>query len=325
MRDLHRRFARHLGHERTLARWRRDLSPVVRSFPSFSVEALGLSHVHLVLFNPDGRWQRFPYAVELVWGSPDFVQRALYLHCLVPAQHVPELVAFVESLRSQGWCSEVVVFHSYSGSQHLRACDHPVAGDEFRPPADPALLRRHPLVVPVLAECWNHDATLPGLWRAIYGRLGTGVRAYLPRQRLLRVNGKQHVRAALQALLDAGLFRQQILRRVRSPESSVECLLVGTAAGDRLVELIAALRETATTTETYWSAQGAVLVRVTGTPAVLQLLLELGAGNDVAALVVFGDFRRTREGTCQFSYELLFDPKTGWRFDPDGITEHLTR
>lgn len=326
VRDFHRRFARHLGHERTLARWRQKLRTTLRAFPSFTTEALGLAHVHLVVVCPDARWPSFPYAVELVWATPDLARRALYLHCLIPTSHVSGVLELVRSLREQGWCTDLAVFPSQSGSQHLRSCGHQSSGEEYRAVEQRSLLQRHPLVVPVVAESWNRDASLPGLWRIIHERLGVAVRAYLPHRRLLIVNGKQHVRTACQALVDAGLFRQQVIRSAAPGDELLELLLVGVAAGDGLVELIAALRHVATMIETYWSTDGRVLVRVAGPMGVLNLILDTVTGSLAAPLLFVVDGERTRRSpTGRFCYEFLFDPKAGaWVFPPDRIMKHLS-
>jgi len=299
---------------------------MLRAFPSFTTEALGLVHVHLVVVEPDARWPSFPYAVELVWATPDLARRALYLHCLVPAGHVPVVLALVQSLRERGWCTDLAVFPSRSGSQHLRSCGHQNPGEEGRAVEQRSLLQRYPLVVPVVVESWNRDASLPGLWRIIHERLGAAVRAYLPHRRLLIVNGKRHVKGACQALVDAGLFRQHVIRSALPEEEVLELLLVGMTTGDRLVELITALRRIAATMETYWSTDGHALLRITGSISVLNLVLDTVTGSVPVPLVFVVDRDQTRRAPPgRFCYEFLFDPKAGaWIFPRDRIMKHLT-
>lgn len=325
VREFHRRFARHLGHERTLARWRRSFRLTLRAFPSFTVETLGLSHLHLVVTNPDPRWERFPYAVELLWGTPDLTVRALYLHCLVPSQHLQAVLELVEDLRAQGWCSRVAAFPSLSGWQHLQGCDHQSMAAEARPFTEAVLLARHPLIVPVVVESWNRDATLPGLWDVIRRRLGPDVRHYLPRQRLLAVNGKRHVGAVCRALSTGGLFRQHIIRDTRASPHELEVLIVGAAQADCILELLAGLRPLASVVETYWTGDRCILARIAGPASVLDLLLELVPGSAAAPVVLMIDRKlSSRSAASRFCYEFLFDPKAGaWVFPRDRIMEHL--
>lgn len=323
VRDLHRRFARNLGTERTLSRWRKRLAPMIRSFPTFTVEALGLAHLHLFIAAPDDRWAEFPYVVELVWGSDDFVRPLLYAHCLVPIAHLAQVLALLEVLRHEEWCSDVVMVRTWSGTQHLDSCRHLDGGEHRSLPIAGSLLAQQPLVVPVIAESWNQNVTLPSLWTAIHGRLGASIRSYLPRRRLLLVNGKRYVRDAYQALTDAGLFRQQVVRRTDLLPDQVEFVIVGFRMSDRFLELVASLRAIAAMIETYWIVDGGALLRVAGPARLLEVLLAGIADMPVDVAVMVVDRGRSRIPVGRFRYDLLFDPRTGWRFDRARILEHL--
>src|SRR5437868_8354005 len=81
-------LARHAGRsDRTVYRWQRRFGEHLRIVPSVSVEYFGLTHVHLIIRNPDVSWLSCPYAVEAAWVTTVLVDRALYLHCLVPVVH----------------------------------------------------------------------------------------------------------------------------------------------------------------------------------------------------------------------------------------------
>lgn len=326
VRDFHRRYARHLGHERTLARRRHEYRSCLRVFPSFTIEALGLSHVHLVILGADDRWLRFPYAVEHAWATRDFVQQALYLHCLVPTEHVAMVEEVIRDLQARGWGTACLVLPSQSGWQHFSRCGHqnpPQATSLI--PEERVLLRQHPLVVPVITEAWNQDTTLPSLWKRIEERLGRRVRDYLPHRRVLHTNGKEHVRAACTGLAAAGLFRQQLVRFVPGAEDGIEVLLMDRDLTDHLVELLEELHGIASSCETYSGPDGTVVERVLGSNKVLDAIIRT-TGTLGSTIRIFLVDKRPASREVRFAYELLFNPKAGeWMFPRDRIMEHLLR
>lgn len=324
--DFHREHARHLGDERVLRRWRHSRHGAVCAFPSYTTESLGLSMVHLLIRRPDPRFVRFPYAVDRAWVTPDFVQRFLYLQCFVPTIHLGELDGLLSALRDQSWCSSYDVIPSQSGWQHLRECGHAhtLAAGGVRD--ERSLLRRTPLIVPLVMESWNRDATLTDLWSRISHQLGASVRSYLPNRRLRLVNGKSHVRAACDALATADLFRQLIVRQQAQAAELCGALIVGNAHEDRLVELVADLGRAADSVETFPATTGRTVVRVNGPHAIVRTLLASSLSEEQAPWVFLVDQERTRQAApSRFAYESLFDPKTGsWVFPRDRIMEHLT-
>ena len=84
---LHQAHRQDLPHLRTVYRWHKKLGNQLAYFPAFSLEQLGLVHLHLFITAPDERWARFPYAVEARWLTQNLVDPVLYLHCFVPFAH----------------------------------------------------------------------------------------------------------------------------------------------------------------------------------------------------------------------------------------------
>ena len=324
--DFHRRFAKYLGHERTLARRRRQVRSSLRVFPSFTVEALGLSHLHLVVVAADPRWLRFPYAVEHAWITRDFVQQALYLHCLVPNAHAENVEALIHDLQRQGWGTASLVLRSQSGWQHFSRCGHDTNRQSVGVvPEEHWLLRRQPLAIAVIAEAWNREATLPSLWRRIEERLGRRVQEYLPRRRILHTNGKEHVRAACISLARAGLFRQQLVRFSPQESLGVEILLLDRDLKDHMVELLEELHGLARVTETYTGNDGALVDRLVGSSAVLNAILRT-TGTLGRSAAIFLVEKRPPSDDVGFAYDLLFNPRTGtWEFPRDKIMDRLSR
>jgi hypothetical protein len=325
VRDFHRRFAHHLGHERTLARHRHEYRSSLRVFPSFTIEALGLSHVHVVVLGADERWLRFPYAVEHAWATRDFAQHALYLHCLVPTEHVVLVEKLVHDLEALGWGMACLVLRSQSGWQHFSRCGHHLLSQSVGVvPEERVLLRQHPLVVPVIAEAWNHDATLPLLWQRIDARLGRRVREYLPHRRVLHTNGKHHTRAACLGLAAAGLFRQQLVRFLPEAKEGIEVLLMDRDLTDHMVELLEELHGIARVSETYADRDGTIVERVLGSSAVLDAIIRTTGTLGSSARIFLVD-KRSGSREVRFCYEFLFDPKTGtWVFPREQIVKHMT-
>ncbi len=323
---FHRRHARHVGHERTLSRRRQKYRSSLRVFPSFTIEALGLSHLHLVVLGADERWLRFPYAVEHAWATRDFAQQALYLHCLVPTDHALLVEELIHELREQGWGSACLILHSQSGWQHFARCGHHLLPQPVRVvPEERGLLREHPLVVPVIAEAWNRDTTLPSLWKRIDDRLGHRVRDYLHRRKILHTNGKEHIRVACKCLAAAGLFRQQLVRFRQDAENNIEVLLMDRNLKDHMIELLEELHGLARASETYPGPNGAVVERVLGPSSVLNAILRTTGTLGQSATIFLLD-KRASGTEVRFAYEFLFNPKTGeWEFPRDRIMEHLSR
>ena len=322
--DFHRRFAGHLGHERTLARRRQQVRSSLRVFPSFTVEALGLSHLHVVVVGADTRWLRFPFAVEHAWATRDFVQQALYLHCLVPKEHTRQVEALLRELQSAGWGRVSLVLRSESGWQHFSRCGHDAVTQPMGVvPEEHSLLRQHPLAVAVIAEAWNREATLPSLWRRIEQRLGRRVQEFLPRRRVLHTNGKEHIRAACVGLARAGLFRQQLVRFAPEESVGVEVLLLDQDLKDHMVELLQELHGVARVTETYAGRDGVVVDRLLGSSAVLDAILRTTGTLGKSAAIFLVEKCPTSD-EVGFAYDLLFNPKTGsWEFPRDQIMHHL--
>jgi len=331
--DFHRRQQSQLLHRRTLYRWQRRYAGTFVVFPSFSVEGLGLVHVHLFIVQPSRSWSGFPYAIEQTWTTPDLARRVLYLHCIVPAAHLALVERLVGNLEAQGWSTGHVWLPSESGWQEVdlvagsghRGREAPDTPDQFRD--DVILLHEYPLVVPAMLETWNVQSSLPRLWERVRDRLGTGVKGYFPRRRVHLVNGKSDLREAYARLSTAGLFRQQVVRGKLLASGNVEIFLVMRSTADRILEFIEACRAFARSIESYPCPRGRWLLRLTGTADLLNAII--GALADLPGVCLRGFFadQHTTDGdrsVARFCYEFLFNPKTGtWVFPQDRIMDYM--
>jgi hypothetical protein len=309
---------------RTLYRWRGRLGSGLRVVPSFSVERLGLSHLHLVIANPSDAWLHFPYALEHAWLTQDFLEDRLYLHCLVPAAHKKAVGNLVRECQRAGWCTGVTSAWSASGWQELSE------STENALTAAPAgldpVLREHPFVVPAIFESWNHPESLAAVWTGITAHIGECLRQYLPHGRIYQVNGKTHVRQAYEVLSHRGLFRQYIVRYEAWATESLEVFLFLQQATEWIAELQEALRPAAAVIETFTADDGTAIVRAVGHDAMLHVILGLRRESRAYVTQLFlRDPRPERGATVRFCYELLFDPRTGtWLFPHDAILAHMT-
>ena len=312
-----------VGTRRTLYRWRGRLGSGLRVVPSFSVERLGLSHLHLVITQPGNEWLRFPYALEHAWLSQDLLEQRLYLHCLVPTAHRKAVMNLVRECQRAGWCTVVTSTWSASGWQELRGSTEnalttiPVGFD--------AVLREYPLVVPAIVESWNHGESLAAVWTGITEHISERLRAYLCQGRIYRVNGKTHVRDAYQVLSDRGLFRQYIVRYQAWATESLEVFLFLQGATEWIAELQEALRPSAAVIETFTADDGTALVRAVGHDTLLHVILGLHRESRAYVTQIFvRNPHEERGAAVRFCYEFLFDPRTGtWLFPHDAILAHM--
>lgn len=73
---------------RTLYRWQRSLDQQLIYYPNVALSAFGLVHVHVFLDDPSSAWGEWPYTVRSRWVVRGPGARTLYLHCVVPLEHV---------------------------------------------------------------------------------------------------------------------------------------------------------------------------------------------------------------------------------------------
>ena len=312
-------------NRRTLYRWRRSLGTSLQVVPSFTLERLGLSHLHLVITKPAPAWLRFPYAVEHAWLTSDFLERQLYLHCIVPTAHKADVRSLVRECQEVGWCTKAVVSWSSSGWQELPDAPTRNAPVEWPLTADDAILGEYPLVVPAMFEAWCHAQSLSSVWAAIRDRVGDRLRSYVPRGRIYFVNGKVHVRKAYELLNDHGLFRQHIVRYHPWLNDNVEVFVFLKNNNGWLAEFTEAIRPGSAAIETYNGSDGTAVVRVIGHDDLLRTLLGLQDEFQRHAATVYLRNATAKDDTrVRFSYEFLFDPKTGtWVFPHDQIMDYM--
>jgi len=309
-------------------RWRQQLGRSLCVFPSFSLSALGLLHIHLIVHRPGALWLRFPYAVEHAWLTADFLENALYLHCLVPAMHEEEFRALVASLQQGGSCRSATIIVSDGARQELRLTGERTRADvapAFVCASGAALLRDQPLVVPVIAESWGGQQSFAETWTRVVQRDEKRLRSYVPHGKIYATNGKAHIKDAWDTLERAGLFEQYVVRYDGLLGSNVEVFLVLRKSRDWLPELLEALRPVARVIESYGDEHGGALVRAIGSRDLLDALLGCQAELVRHAAGVY--VRNTHEqhaGSVRFCYDFLFNPKTGsWEFPRERILEHL--
>jgi hypothetical protein len=252
---------------------------------------------------------RCPYAVESSWVSPDLVQHVLYLHCLVPALHQQRATLEFAELPA----AHVSVLWSGSGWQEFI---DPVKAFALPTPAtsvgaDPAFVRRHPLVVPVLMESWQYPNSMSMMWARMRQRDPARLRYYV-RGRLHLVNGMLHVRDAYNALSAAGMVHQQVVRYHSLLESCIEVFLT-VASRDALLGLVRELRDVLRAVEAYPLSHG-YLCRLLGLYELMDRVMLLPPDVRQALRVLYFHTKRHPSPRVAFAYEELFDPRTGtWR------------
>lgn len=288
-------------HKRTIYRWHRRLGSSLVVSPLFAVEALGLSHVHAFLTKPSSTWEGFPYALDYAWVTPDCKSRVLYLHCVVPTAHESVVVGQLRSMASS--CD---LLTTSTGWERLLPTD-----DESFPPlqmgraGSTSVLRDMPLVVPAVFESYGRTQSLDRTWTLIRERLGSSVRAYLPRQRYYPTNGKRHVRNAFSVLSEEGLFVQYVVQYQPSVESGVDAFVLDEHR--RATEFLKSARADCTMVKAH-PGKDECLLRVAGTHGLFDRLVDAGTRR------VYW-LNRQATTSCgarvRFAYEQLFDPTTG--------------
>jgi hypothetical protein len=313
LKAIHRSAKDRLPHLRTIYRWHQEMGTALTHFPTFSVEDLGLVHLHLFIRQPDLRWSRFPYAVEALWVTSNLNDSLLYLHCLVPHVHREHVHMLVTSnLLPHGginivWTSsswQCIKLGTHDGFQR----EFPIHTWPEMPPAQ--IPRRFAFGIPVIGEAWNQRVGMNTVWKKIHARLGIKARQYFPHQRFYPHNGKHHVRKTFDALQKGGLFRQHVVR------CQEECTLIITT--DTYGQTLPfAAESTTTTAELFPTNTKGGLWRVDGQPSLLRIRHTFKPS---AIYLV----ESTEHPKVRLHYEWLFDPITSeWTFPRDRIREHM--
>lgn len=277
--------------------------------PSVQVEVLGLRHAHVFITDAREECLRCPYAVEAAWVSPDLVQHVLYLHCLVPVSQQRRAAALFAALPS----GPVSVLWSGSGWQSCLGPDEeftlPVQPTHFK--VDDQLLRRHPLVVPVLMELWQYPNSMSAVWFRIRARDGPRLRSYVHGPTHV-VNGMLHVRDACHTLSGSGLVTGHVLRYYPLLQGCIEVFLT-VSNREVLLRLVRELRLWVRAVETYPLAEG-FFCRLLGVYQLMDAMMTLAPELRQCLRVLFFHTKRHPSPRVMFAYNDLFDPRTGtWR------------
>jgi len=305
-----------LPDARTLYRWQADLAEDLLYYPNVTFGALGLEHVHVFLENPAPAWTTFPYAIAGEWIVSRPSEKSLYLHCLIPRTHRVAIDALF--LDAEGTtASRVTSIVTRDGWQVLRdlttnAPDPTPAmmrGGEPRDVWD--IVERLPLLIPVIFESVEQRQSLPGIWEAVYARLGKRTWEFLPRfARRLPTNGKSYVKEAFALLNHTGLFRQNVVRY--RPLNAIGTPMFLHVEGAELGAMINAFGAHAPSIDIYPIRDDAALLRLVSTHALTQQVFSsIGTLPRVTGWHFIDVLRNQREPVrARFAYETLFDPTT---------------
>ena len=326
--------------ERTLYRWQRSLGARLTYFPSLSLAGLGLVHAHLFLEGASDRWVDLPVVLSACWVNRGLERPGLYLHCVIPAGEEAGFENLVRTLSRDGWCAEYTLVLASDGWQvvgltgldrdgRFRGRTRPK--EEFREGVfgvavdQQGLLRSYPFIVPAVFEAPEERVSLQEVWRRVHERLGSVVWRYFPRgTRRWPVNGKRYVRHAMELVVAAGLFRQNIIRYQPLLNDGLEVFVLLNAAN--VEELVRSFGTVCPIVDVAPAQDGRVLLRLAGDQALVYEVLRV-AREVVRPVGVWVHDTRHEDAALRrvrFQYETLFDPVTGtWRFSADDILASL--
>jgi len=282
-------------------------------FPAFTLEELGLVHLHLFITEPNSGWFRFPYAVESQWVTQNLVDHVLYLHCFVPLAHQERVERLIRELQIPHKGLHAV--WSSSSWQRLRLGSYESLSQGFPVHTwpnshDGHVPSRHALAIPVLAEAWNRQSTLDDIWQRLRRRLGGQLKAYFPGRRPYAINGKTHVKEIYGTLARDRLFRQYLVRI----EEECSLLVISPSYSQRLPPDVSNDTRVA---ELFPASGGGSLWRLQGSWELLRSRASL-AGHAVFLV------EQDTAPEVRFCYEWLFDPAAScWRFSSERILAHM--
>jgi len=315
----------------TLYEWHQKFGDRLIYYPAITYSSLGLVHHHLVVEEPHGAWEEWPYAIRADWVVRRPGQRSLYLHCLVPRIHEELVRSLLDDLVRQGYAKNITIIPSEDGVQYLRGRLHQ-AGDAEESSivwrnaltGIHDVIERYPLVIPVTFEMTERRRSIPALWQTIYERLGERVWEYLP-PRITRLphNGKVYVCEALRLLMDAFLVRQHIIRYQLLQDTTIDLIAVTVGGPDDALHLVG--NETPIV-DIFPTTQETCVMRVSSTLSFITRFFSAGTANILTCFFV-DRIMNTREPiSVRFQYETLFDPDTTeWIFPRDDIIARLSR
>jgi hypothetical protein len=302
------RYERPGPSERTAYRWRQSLGHRLHIMPSITTEALGLLHAHALL--PTKDLTELPYVVEASSVTLDLVRRFRYVHLLVPTVHKDHVNRLLDRLqaRYRTWSS--------SGWQQFPASEERLSVPQGCPPnCDDDLLRKHPLLVPVVIETYRYPNTMPQIWQRIREQLGPLVRQYV-RGRVLQFNGKAHVHRSYHVLQERKLVQQHVIRYQALVAANIEVFLEVRGTADEVLGFLEGLRDAVHAIETYAIADG-YLVRLLGHYELLDRVMTLPTGSYEYVRMLGINTKRHLTPTVTFDYRRLFNPKTGTWHPPE--------
>ncbi|HSQ05806.1 MAG TPA: hypothetical protein VLN59_17330, partial [Burkholderiales bacterium] len=317
---------------RTLYRWHRKFGERLIYYPAVAYSSFGLVHWHLIIEEPRGRWDEWPYSIRADWIVRRPGQRHLYLHCLIPRIHEDVVRELLDDLVSLGFAKNTTILTSEDGAQYLCGMLHTkttssaesavVWRDALSGIHD--LIERYPLVLPVTFEMTEQRRSIPRLWDVIYDRLGERVWEYLP-PRITRMphNGKIYVREALRLLCDAFLVRQHMIRFQPLEEISIDLIAVTAGGPEDALNLVG---NEPPLVEIFPSVHETCIVRVSSTLSFLTKFFSAGTMNIMTCFFVDRTMNEREPVSVRFRYEELFDPATAeWVFPRDSIMARLSR
>ena len=232
---------------------------------------------------------------------------------VVPSTHRALLEGFL--LRVPLRCDALRIIWSGNGWQRIQLGGFESLSQDKVPPRlparrDAAVPRALALGIPVLAESWNQTAGFRQVWSRIQQRLGEQVKPYLWPRKVYAVNGKLHVTQVYRRLVQAGLFRQYLIRY------QDECgLFVLTPSQAPL--LPAAVAQATRTAERFAATDGSALWRLKGSYDLLRARAQLH-GRVVYVI------EHEPPPAVRFCYEWLFNPRASrWVFSSERLQQQL--
>ena len=310
---LHRTNSGEVPWPRTTYRWRRRLKDRLAYFPAYTLEELGLVHLHLFITNPDSSWSKFPYAVESLWVTQNLVDPVLYLHCFVPLAHRERIDRLLGQLQIPHHGLHTLWSCSSWQRLHLgqfESLSHGFPGHRWPTAHDGRVPAKLALAIPVLVESWNQQTTLNEIWQRLHDRLGVQLNEYFQGRRPYTVNGKSHVKETYAALAREGLFRQYLIRF----QDSCSLFVVSPSYRRSLPQEVS--KETRIA-ELFPTSDGGGFWRLHGSWELLRARASLAA----CTVYLIEDGPRPE---VRFCYEWLFDPASScWKFSATRIRRHM--
>jgi hypothetical protein len=297
-------FSRRIGNRRSVYRWMQHLRDHVTYYPRIAFGGLGLVHVHLFISDAGGEWFSYPYAIEHAWTIDRPGHHTLYLHCLIPKEHidrVPQDDGIINITTGDGWQDLAPLEHAldHTGRPVPR---HAAASPIPQIPLT-SLRQDHPFVLPVACELLRAPASMDELWHAIRARLGEHVWAYFTRHtRHWPHNGRFYVRTAFEHLNRYGLVLQHVVRYKPLHEHTIELFLL-TDNTPGLRDHFAGL---CPTMDAYLGTD-LYLLRVRGDEALIKRVI---ASTGIRRWWFVDHERTINAPPVRFAYEQLFEPRT---------------